>query len=230
MKKLAIIIGMNFVSYEAIAENQGIEETNYSVSASVSDSDSGNRMSISGSVRLPIADFTGASISGRYTDFDGDNNYIDSSTNSFSLGVFVRDYDLGIINASYEYSRTESDSAFSNSNNSVDSLSIIAIYYYKGFDLGLGRSKAEPDSGNSLNISNASVSYYVNKNFNVGASVIRMDADDNVFFVSYQPNLFTNSASISASYQDSETNDTLSISLAYYFDTKVSLKERGRNY
>lgn len=230
MKKLAVIIGACLISNAAIAENKGIEDTNYSVSTSASDSDSGNRMSISGKVRLPIADYTGATIIGRYSDFNGNNNYIDSLTNSASLGVFFRKYDLGIINATYGYSQTEADTTITSSKKSIKSISLNGIYYYKEFDVGLGRSKANPDSGNSLNTSTASISYYVNENLKVGASVIRMDQDDMNFFISYQPETFGNNIGFAASYVDSETNDTATVSVTYYFGTRVSVKDRGRRY
>ena len=119
MKKLAVIICACLISNAAISENQGIKDANYRLSASASDSDSGNRMSISGGVRLPIADYTGATIIGRYSDFNGNNNYIDSSTNSASLGLFFRKYDLGIINATYGYSKTEVDTTITSSKNSI---------------------------------------------------------------------------------------------------------------
>ncbi|WP_428253067.1 hypothetical protein [Gynuella sp.] len=228
MKRYLVFFSTLCLFSAAVAENRGIEETNYSVLGSVSDADSGSRMSLTGLARVPITNYTGASITGRYSDFNGKNSYIDSSTNSFGLGVFVRDYDLGIINASYVYSRTEADS--SNSKNSIDSISLSGTYYYKAFDLGLGRSKAKADTGSSFNTSRTSVSYYVNENLKVGATVIKMDADDTDYFISYQPHAFGNVAALSMAYQDSSTNDTLTISLAYYFDTRVSLKDRARRY
>jgi len=230
MKRCVVFFGALCLSGAAVAENPGIEKTNYSISGSVSDADRGSSVSLAGQARVPIANYTGASITGRYSDFNGKNNYIDSSTNSVTLGVFVRDYDLGIINASYGYSRTESDSSISNSKNSIDSISLSGTYYYKEFDLGLGRSKAKPDTGGSLNMSSASVSYYINQNFELGATVLKMDADATNYFITYQPGAFGNAASLSVSYLDSTIHDTLTVSLSYYFDTKVSLKDRNRRY
>jgi len=230
MKKYVVFVGALCLSSTAVAENQGIEKANYGVSGSISDADSGSRMSFAGQARVPVAKYTGASITGRYSNFNGKNNYIDSSTKSVALSIFARDYDLGIINAGYGYSRTEADSAIVNSKNSIDSISLSGTYYYREFDLGLGRSKAEPDIGNSQNTSSASVSYYVNENIKAGATILKMDADDTNYFISYQPRSFGNAAALSVSYQDSTINDTLTVSLAYYFDTKVSLKDRARRY
>ncbi len=233
MKRYIVFFSTLCLFSAAVAENRGIEETNYRVFGLVSDADSGSSMTLAGHTRVPVTNYTGASITVGYSDFNGTNNYIDSSTNSFGLGVFVRDYDLGIINLSYMYSRTEWDSSILNSEDSkdsIDSISLSSTYYYKEFDLGLGRSKAKADMGSSFNTSSASVSYYVNENLIVGATVIKMDADDTNYFISYQPRAFGNVADLSVAYQDSSVDDTLTISLAYYFDTRVSLKDRVRRY
>ncbi len=230
MIKYVVVIGVFFISNAAIAENQGIAETNYGVSASVLDSDSGDRISISGRVRLPIADYTGASIGGRYSNLSGDNNFLDSSTSAMSLGVFFRKYDLGIISANYYYSQTEVDSSIEELKHSINSVSLSGVYYYEEFDIGVSRSRANLDSGKTSNASAASVFYYVGENLIVGASIMKMDADNTNLTISYQPESFGNSTALSVSYQDSETNDTLSISLSYYFDTRVSAKDRARRY
>jgi hypothetical protein len=230
MKRFLVFFSTLCLFSTAVAENRGIEETNYSLFGSISDEDNGSSMSLAGQARFPIANYTGANIIVGYSDFNGKNNYIDSSTNSFGLGVFIRDYDLGIINASYMYSQSESDSSISNLKNNIDSISLSGTYYHKEFDLGLGRFKAKVDSGSSLNTSSASVSYYVNENLKVGATVIKMDADDTYYFIAYQPRAFGNVAALSVAYQDASINDTFTISLAYYFDTKVSLKDRARRY
>ncbi|MGD9169959.1 MAG: hypothetical protein PVI97_07855 [Candidatus Thiodiazotropha sp.] len=226
-RNLVIIIGACFVSNAVIAENQGIEETNYELSATISDSDVGNTLSIKGGIRLPIAGYAGASISASYSDFNGENSYVDSSDNSVFLGVFFRKYDLGIINVNYGYYRSEVDSPLGNLKDSINSINVSGVYYCKELDIGLRRSRANPDS---INTSGASVSYYVNENLKVGASIARMDMDHNTVFLQYQPKYFGNSTALSLSYQDSESNDTLTFSLAYYFDTKVSLKDRARRY
>lgn len=230
MKQYVVVLAVFCLATNVVAENKGIEHTNFSLSTSASHSDSGNLVSVFAGIRLPIAKYTGASLSGGYSDFNAKNNYIDSSNNSATLGLFVRKYDLGIINASYRYSRSRQDSTFVNLNNTLKSVNLSGTYYYKNFDLSLGRSKAEPDSGDSQNTSSTSISYYVNNNLQLGAAIFRMDADSSTIFISYQPQFLGNSTSISASYQDSETNDTFAVSLSYYFDTKVSLKDRTRKY
>jgi type I restriction-modification system DNA methylase subunit len=80
------------------------------------------------------------------------------------------------------------------------------------------------------NTSAASITYYVNENIKEGVSITSMDVGLNNVFLLYQPKYFGNSTALSLSYQDSESNDTLTFSLAYYFDTKVSLKDRARRY
>lgn len=229
MKKLAVILGVFFVSNVAMAGNQVIEETNYRLSGSVSDSDSGNQMSVTGNVRLPLAEYIGASITGGYSDFNGKNSYIDSSTESASLGLFVRKYNLGVINVSYGSSQSKVD-APNSSKYSTKSMSLNGIYYYNNFDIGLGRSKVDPDSGNSLNASMVGISYYVSDNLRIAASAIRIDQDDMIFSVSYQPEMFGNNIGVEASFIDYDTNDTVTISVAYYFGTRVSVKDRIRRY
>ena len=230
MRKYIVILVALCLSSVAIADNQGIKNRNYSLATSISDSDSGNRLSIFGSVRLPIANYIGATFTGRLSEFDGQNNYIDSSSNSVTLGVFLRKLELGIIYASYSYSKTEMNSSVSDSKNNIKTTHVSGTYYINEFDVGLGRSKADPDSGNSSNTSNAIISYYIDENLRVGGSVHKMDADATNVFISYQPQLFGNTTSLSASYHDAESDDTFTVSLAYYFDTKVNFKDRIRRY
>jgi hypothetical protein len=232
MKKYAVILTALCLPGTTMAENLGIEKMNFALSALTSDSDIGNEISVSGRARFPLAGHFGASISGKYSDFNGKNGYLDSSTNFASLGIFVRKFDLGIINATYDYSRSEFDPTFDNSKKSIHTISLSGTYYFNDFDFGLGRSKVDPDSDSvsSFNTSKASISYYVDNNFVIGATILKMDADDSVISASFQPTSFGNNVAISASYLDSDTNDTFSVSLRYYFDTKVSLKDRARRY
>lgn len=231
MNKYVVILGACCcLSNVVLAEEQGIEDTNYRLSASVSAFDSGNNRSLSGEARFPIANYIGASITGRYLDFDGKNEYIDSSTSSVDLGIFLRKYDLGVININYDYSRLEADLSVENADFDIKTLSLGGTYYFKELDVGFKRLKTEPDSGSSFNVFSANMAYYVNDNFSIGASILKMDADGSSVFASYQPELFGDKMSIFASYQDSDTDDILTISLSYYFDTKVSLKDRARRY
>jgi len=230
VKKVIIIIAIFCFSEFSLAESGGVESRNFSISTSASNSDIGNRVSVSGGVRFPLVYYTGVSITGRYSNFFGKNNYIDSSNYSGSFGVFLRKYNLGILNARYGYSRTKSDFEGRNSKNSIKSVSINGTYYFKELDISVGLSRSEPDTGDSLNTSSAGVSYYVNENFRAGISVVKMDADATNVFISYQPTLFRNTSSLSFSYQRSSSNNAFSFSIAYYLDTKVTIKDRVRRY
>lgn len=230
MKKHAVIVMALCLPGSAMAENLGIEKMNFFLSASTSESDAGNRISLDGSARFPLSGHFGASITGRYSDFNGKSDYIDSSNYATYLGIFYRKYDLWMISADYGYSRFEPDSTFGNSKNSLNSITLNGTYYFNEFDFSLGRSKADSDSGSSFNTSNARISYYVNNNLAIGAFIVKMDTDDSGIYLSYQPESFGNNTAISATYQDSDTYDTFTVSLAYFFDTKVSLKDRSRRY
>lgn len=232
MKRLFISAILIFLPMIASAEKlEGIEGSNYQASFSGNDSDNGSRLSLRGEARFPVANYTGMSFNAGLSEFNGDNNSIDSSNKSIGLGLFIRKYDLGIINADYRYSETEADIPSGTLKNDLDTYSLNGTYYLEKFDLSLSRSTINIDTGNDFNFSNFNAAYYLNDNLRVSASVGRMDADESYSLsATYQPKVFNNAISILATYQDTNTNDSYGITISYYFDTKVNLISRIRRY
>lgn len=231
MKSLGIYLLLITFPIITSAESNGIEATNYRVSASVLNSDAGNVFGLSAAIRTPLMKNIGVSLNAGLSEFNGNNNYIDSSGESIGLDVFIREYNLGLIQLGYNYSKSDYDLFPSTLNNSSDTFSILGIYYIHNFDLSLRRNTSESDTGRKSNTSNIGVSYYVTDNLNTRISFGGMDLDNsNTFSIQYQPKIFNNSIGISAYYTNSQSIDSYGLSISYYFDTKVSLIDRIRKY
>jgi len=232
MKQLVISAILIFLPMIVSAEkSEGIESSNYKTSFSINDSDNGSILSLRGKARFPVANYTGISLNAGLSEFDGDNNFIDTSIKSIGLGAFIRKYDLGIIEAAYSYSEVKADIPSGSLESDADTYSLSGTYYLEKFDLSLNRGTINNDSGNDFNFSNFSAAYYVNDNLLVSALVGAMDTDESYSLsATYQPKVFNNAISISASYQSTNTNDSYGITISYYFDTKVNLINRIRRY
>jgi len=231
MKNLAIILFLITAPIITSAESNGIEATNYSVSIATANSDAGNTFSVLGTIRSPLMNNIGISVNAGLSEFNGKNNYIDSSGEFIGLDVFIREYNLGLIELGYNYRKSDYDFSSGTLNNSSDTFSLLGIYYIHNFDLSLLRSTMESITGNKNNISDIGVSYYITDNLRAGISFGGMDLDNsNAISIQYQPKIFNNSIAISASYRNSDSIDSYGLSLSYYFDTKVSLIDRARKY
>lgn len=231
MKRLLILATLVFLPIIATAEKlEGIEGSNYKVSFSGDDSDNGSGLSLGYEARFPVANYTGMSLNARLSEFDGDGNSLDSSNKSIGLGVFLRKYALGIVNANYSHSEAGIKSHQDALKYDYDVYSLSGTYYIEKFDLSLSRS-TNVGSGNDFNFSNFNAAYYVNDNIRVSASVGGMDGDESYSLsTTYQPKVFNNAISILASYQDTNIGDSYGITISYYFNTKVNLINRIRRY
>ncbi len=231
--KSSVIFTMLFtLPVIATADPQGgVEDSNYQVTISGTSSDYGNTARLSGGARFPVADNTGMSLSAGLTEFNGKNSFADSSSRLVGLGIFFRKYDLGIINAGYSYSESETDLVSGTKKNNFDTYSLNGTYYIDMFDISLYRSTATDTTGSSFNSSRISAAYYANDNLRISASAGGMDSDESYTFgVLYQPETFNNAIGISATYQEDKTYDSYNVSITYHFDTKVSLIDRIRRY
>ena len=228
MKKLGVL-GLCFIPIIAFGEPSGIDNQNYTISTLGNNSDYGSRITLSGEARFPVIDYTGISLSANLEKFNGKNNYLDSSSKSVGLGVFLRKYDLGLIQAKYNYNESEADSTSISLKNSIETYSLNGAYYINNFDILFTRLEGKPDIGNSIQSSFIGAAYYLNENLRLSGLIGGMDADESyTMYLAYQPEIFKNNISISVSYQDTKSNDTLGFELSYYFDTKVSLIDRVR--
>jgi len=215
----------------AIGDTTGIEETNYRAGISGRNSDSGNSFSFSGVVRAPLVNNTGISLNVGLSEHNGVDNYVDQSNKSIGLGVFLREYELGLIQLRYNYSETVADIPSSTLKMNTDSLSLFGIYYIHNFNFSLFRSALKSDDGDKFNNLNIGLSYYFTDNFNTSLSFGGMESkDNNAISMYYQPKKFNNTIGISVNYSTSDRVDSYGLSVTYYFDTKVSLIDRNRRY
>jgi hypothetical protein len=216
----------------ASAQNQGVEATHYSIGISAWDTDHANALEFELGARFPIYGYVGGQIIGNFRNTNAtDNGYLDSSSYSGSLSLFLRKHDLGVILASYERMRTEYESAFGDLTLSSDHYSLSGKYYLKDLNFSLGRSKSKSDnSGESYYLSYIGLSYYLNDNLLLGTTASDSDDNGKSVYIMFQPESLNNSIALTASYFDSDTNDSFLISVDYSFDLNVSLKDKARRY
>jgi len=231
VKKIVLLIILLCFRFLLIADSSGIEEQNYRLSISGYDSEIGNSLSLSGSARFPVADYTGISLNAGLAEFNGKNSYVDSSGQAIGMDIFFRKYDLGIIQAGYNYGKSQSDIGSSTFRNDSQTYSLNATYYIENFDILLARSKSDFEIGESSNTSTMGISYYINDIFRAGVSAGGMDTQDSYSLgATYQPEIFNNDIGISAGYGFGKGDASYTISLSYYFGTRVSLLDRIRKY
>ena len=231
MKKFTSVVLACCLPTLNLFASPGIEATNYSVTGSFSSLDYGDTLSLSGQIRTPIADYTGFTFDAGFSEFDGDGNYLDTSTRSASMGLFVRRYDLGMIDLRYAYQSTDAD--IESDPLHTHTVALAGTYYFNRFDLMLSRSKTRPEMSHNLNSSNLGIAYYLTDNLRGGINVGGMDSKDSyIVHINYQPMIFDNAIGLSLSYQGVKdiSDDLLRLSLSYFFDTKVSLLDRTRKY
>lgn len=232
MNKLVLAVLVISTPAVASGENNAIEKTNYEVGISGTNEEHVNRYEISGEARTSIAPYTGASLNVGRSSFQGKDNYVDSDTTSVGAGVFLRKQELGTIGARYSHSLSEPDVPYPiASKYRIDGYGLYGDYYLEDFDISASRLIAKPEQGNSLHSWTITGGYYVSNNLVAKLSAGGMDSKDNYSFgVAYQPELLKNAASLTIGYYDTPNDNSLSLSISYFFDTRVNLKERNRRY
>ncbi|MEJ2591336.1 MAG: hypothetical protein P8178_08040 [Candidatus Thiodiazotropha sp.] len=230
MKGSAVSFLTILVVMPAFAENPAVEAANYAVSAALSNGDIGDSYGLSATARFPLVDYTGASVSGQYAEFKGADNYIDSSSRSAALGLFIRKFDLGIVSLDYSHTRSSPEGGFGLKDYNTNSLSLTGTYYLDRFDLSLGRTKFR-GVGETLSASHLGVAYYLDDSFRLGAGYSSANGDHaKSLQFDYQPAVFGNAIGLSGGYTDTRDDDSISLSISYFFNTRVSLIDRTRRY
>lgn len=230
LKGFTVSVLTMLAAMPAFAANPAVEAANYAVSAALSNGDIGDSYRLSATARFPLVDYAGASVSGHYAEFKGADNYIDSSSRSAALGLFVRKFDLGIVSMDYGHTRSSPEGGFGLKDYNTNSLSLTGTYYLDRFDLSLGRAKFR-GIGAPFNSSALGLAYYLDDGFRMGASYSGMDADHaKSLHFAYQPAVFGNAIGISGGYTDTRDDDSISLSISYFFNTRVSLIDRTRRY
>jgi hypothetical protein len=216
------------------AASGGIEESNYSLYLSALDSDYSNNNSLGGVARVPISDYTGLSISAQYSDSRGKGYFFDNfdhSSRGLALGFILRDFSLGVIGASYDYTTLDIDSEYYPEDVDLKTLSIGGTLYLSDFEISFERERQKFDDGEQSNGSNLGLHYYISDRLRVGATYGGMDAEDvNDASIIYQPKILGDALSLSFSYIDVDPNPMKLLTLTYYLNARVSLKERIRRY
>jgi hypothetical protein len=230
LKGFTVSVLAMLAAMPAFAENPAVEAANYAVSAALSNGDIGDSYGLSATARFPLVDYVGASVSGQYAEFKGADNYIDSSSRSAALGLFIRQFDLGIVSLDYGHARSSPEGGFGLEDYNTNSLSLTGTYYLDRFDLSLGRTKFR-GAGETRNSSHLGGAYYLDDGFRLGASYSSANGDHaKSLHFAYQSAVFGNAIGISGGYTDTRDDDSISLSISYFFNTRVSLIDRTRRY
>jgi hypothetical protein len=232
MGKLILSILLLVFSLCVQGGEAGVVETNFKASVLHTHFDDiGNSNHLRGEARFPIANYTGLSLMAGVGEFNGKSS-IDSSDKTAGVGVFLRKYDLGAINANYIYSESKADTPFGSFKSHTNGYSLSGTYYIDKFDISLARGTSKSNPGaTSYNYSSIDVAYYASDNLRLSVSANGMDSSGTYSLdATYQPKIFNNDISIIGRYVDSNAGQSYMIGLSYYFGTKASLIDRNRKY
>lgn len=231
MKKL-LLATLLITPVIAFGKPGGIEASNYTAAFSATDTEIGNVYSLYGDIRLPVADYVGATLNISGTKSAYDEPYFDSTTAAAGVGLLFRKYDLGSIEIGYGYSDTDYDAPGSDFSIQINTYTLGGTYYLDRFDITATRSIYDPDSGNNAHGMQIGAAYYLTDNLYASISAGGMDQEDTYSFaIVHQPRFFNNNIGYSIGVMDSADFDpSYYLSVAYFFGTRVSLIERFRKY
>ncbi len=229
-KSLAILM---FAPVLAIAgENGGVLEKNYNVGLSYGWDQDTDTLGISGGINLPVYRYVGSSfyLRGSRTEVDGADVKIDNY--QLASSIYLRDFDLGKIEAGLSYHQAHMNNLIDGDDSFEAYLySLSGQYYLNDFTFGASRLFADSKNTSTSHLAFADIAWYWQNNTKLLVSAGGMDAKDSYSLrVSHQPDYFKNSTAFSFGYNWDHDDDSYSISVNYYFDTLVSLKDRDRKY
>lgn len=230
MKKVVGLFCL-FPVFVFAGEKGGVAASNFEASGSYSDSDASRSVSANGTYRRGIAEYFGYGLAATARRSNGKSTYLDSNGANAGINLFARRFDLGEAGLRYNHSYTKFDSRYGDISHNSDQYSVFASYYIDDFTLGFSRLSAHPEAVEHINTWNISASAYLLENTKLTASASGMDAKDAYgLSAEHQPSFLNNAASISASYNRSPEDDSFSVSLSYFFGTRVPLQQRDRQY
>lgn len=217
-------------------EHQAVQQPNSEAGIRLISNNSTNFSSIDFKENIPVKGYLAASIAGMLTHVDGKDSSVYISNGYVLIGnIFLRNPSLGKIGTSYTYSQNFNDSSFSTlrhfSNNItgdyyVDRVTISAIR-------NASRIEGYPESFYSTTFS---LAWYSDDNLKLSFSRHSADFLNEKFFTAIsaevQPGFWNNSTSLGFSYSgDPQDNSfTTGIFMTYFFDTRVNLIDRDRQY
>lgn len=217
-------------------EQQAVQHHNSETGIRFISTNSTNISSIDFKENIPVKGYLAASIAGMLSHVDGKDSNIYISNGYVLIGnIFLRNPSLGKIGTSYAYSQNFNDSRFSTirqfSNN------ITGDYYVDRVTISAMRnaSRIEGYSENYYS-TKISLSWYSDDNLKLSFSRHSADFLNDKFSTEIsaevQPGFWNNSTSLGFSYSgDSQDNSfTAGIFMTYFFDTRVILIDRDRQY
>lgn len=235
MKILGSAIVFIAVTSNVYASNEGIKETNASVSLSNSYADYGNNTHIVSSLRLPVYRQLGVNVGAGYSEFNGNNDFIDSHSTWYQTGLIYKKSDLGSLELSYEKLTTKTDyPSYLNSFDKTDSsqnYGISTSYFLQEFDISAQRTIINFDSNREFHTAAIRSGYYFNDNLRADILAGLLDAKKNYSLsIAYTPIRSLPKILMSCGYTFSPDNDSVSFTIGYLFGNNESLKQRIREY
>jgi hypothetical protein len=243
----------------AAADAPAVHGTNYQIGYAsgdtrVSDGANSNTYGFNGSVSIPLGTYFGASVSADY----GRTNFSTSSVTSQSgvsastpaprcelntaavdAGLFFRNPTLGRIGVGYGAGsvRSHCDATFvatGTSTMETTSSTVNAEYYFSAVTLAATRTRTHIKSTFDLDSSSLSASWYPTPNLRTTITGDGLDYQDTCHFnLEYQPEILDNSTGLFIGYssrRQTTSTHVIMVGINYYFDKRVDLKTRDREY
>ncbi len=210
------------------AENRAVTDLNYSANAHLSKRDEVTSFGGGVDINIPVAKYLGINIGADATRV---NSVLDSDTYAITGGVFLRDYDFGLIGFNVRHHEFRSSNL---PNANLQSYTINGELYFDKITVGMNGSHAESNDSNVL-ISNddnaaALLSFYPLENLAIRAFAGFLDFKENYgLSTTYQAPFLGSKLSVDVGLsfdEDDETNVTTS--LTYYFGKRNTLINRDR--
>ena len=86
-KNILILFGL--LPIALIANNQGIEKLNYSVSTNLSQSDYSEDIGVGASIRIPLVKYIGMEFNTNLSSSNGKDSYVDSENKSAGISLIL---------------------------------------------------------------------------------------------------------------------------------------------
>ena len=237
--KLLIVI-FAFIPFVSFAtEGPAVQSTNFEAGGSYGSSSIFNTYALNATANLPIGNDFGTNLNMSLRESDGrrhgNTRGIDSTHQSLIASFFYRDVNSIKAGISYGYSHSEYDFQGPGDNTDrSDNYAIFGEYYIKQFTVAASRSYASNDDNFEAYSTQLMASWYLLENSMIGLMQGRYKGENSYLAnFTHQPSFMENNLSFSLQYYSSRlggTGDSLTVSLNYYFGTRVSLVDRDRRY
>ncbi|OGI48688.1 MAG: hypothetical protein A2151_07315 [Candidatus Muproteobacteria bacterium RBG_16_65_34] len=258
-KRFFLAVSLLLYGAHALADSSAVQATNFQLGFAsgdtyVSGSRDSNTYGINGSVTFPLLAYLGGSLSGAYAHTNLAANFPSETGTSTSAsarplcsvdrddlaaGLFVRDPTIGRVGIGYGAGRTQSHCDATFLSTGTDTLetrnyAADAAYYFSKATLAIARTRTRLEAGGDLNSSTLTASWYPTNNARATLSAGGLDFKNTYSLgLDYQPEFLDNSLSLLFAYtarQQAIEARFLTIGLSYYFDKRVDLITRDRQY